>query len=48
MMYLLTQEELDELKAKKSLDFKLSTKKLQQLCTKIADTMPVVWGWGKS
>ncbi len=46
MMYILTQEELDELKSKKALDFKMKADKLQKLCTEIADKMPVVWGWG--
>lgn len=46
MQYILSQEEYDELKAKKNLDFKMKTKELQKLCTKICDTMPVNWGWG--
>lgn len=46
MQYVLSQAEYDELKAKKTVDFKMKTDKLQKLCTKIADTMPVKWGWG--
>ena len=46
MQYILTQEEYDELKAKKNIDFKMKNDKLQKLRTKIADTMPVKWGWG--
>jgi hypothetical protein len=45
MQYLLTQEEYDELKAQKRGIRLENTKKLQALCTKIADTMPVNWGW---
>lgn len=46
MQYILSQEEYDELKAKRSHEIQLSKKKLQDLCTKIADTMPVQWNWG--
>lgn len=46
MQYILTQAEYDELKRKQSLQLELSEKKLQALCTKIADAMPVTWGWG--
>lgn len=42
MQYLLTQEEYDALRARQQ--HEISTKKLQKLCTKIADTMPVKWG----
>lgn len=47
MQYLLTQEEYDALRARQQHEIELSTKKLQKLCTKIADTMPVKWGWSK-
>ena len=47
MQYLLTQEEYDALRARQQHEIELSTKKLQTLCTKIADTMPVKWGWSK-
>ena len=45
MRYLLTKKEYLALtNAKNSIRLE-NTKKLQQLCTKIADTMPVKWGW---
>lgn len=47
MQYLLTQEEYDALRARQQHEIKLSQAKLQKLCTKIADTMPVKWGWSK-
>ncbi len=47
MQYLLTQEEYDALRAKQELDLGMKKEKLQKLCTKIADTMPVKWGWSK-
>lgn len=46
MMYILTQEEFDALKAVQKTERLENTKKIQVLCTKIADTMPVKWGWG--
>ena len=46
MQYILTQEEMDELKKAKQRSFDVTTKQLQKLCTKIANEMPVVWGWG--
>ncbi len=46
MQYLLTQQELDDLKAAQTQQLRLSTKKLQTLCTKICNEMPVKWGWG--
>lgn len=46
MMYILTQEEFDALRQEQKQSLQLSTKKLQELCTKIADTMPIKWGWG--
>lgn len=46
MMYVLTQEEFDELKTVQKKAKHKNTKELQKLCTKIADEMPVVWGWG--
>jgi len=46
MQFILSQEELDALKAKQKEEIKLSRKKLQALCTLISDTMPVDWGWG--
>ena len=38
MMYVLTQEELDELKKARKHELHLSRKKLQDLCTKLAET----------
>ena len=48
MKYLLDQREYDDLVAATSDDSRLpiSKKKLQALCTKISDTMPVKF-WGK-
>ena len=46
MQYLLTQTEYDSLLAGNEQRLKLADKKLQTLCTKIADEMPVKWeGW---
>ena len=49
MMYILTQAEYDELKQKaaqpKPWRPDITTKQLQKLCSEIADTMPVNWGW---
>lgn len=41
MQYILTQDEFDKLNEKRVEATLKATKKLQQLCTKIADTMPV-------
>jgi len=46
MQYILSEDEYKDLLEKRQTEIKLSTKKLQVLCTKIADTMPVNWGWG--
>lgn len=46
-MYILTEAEYRDLKAQQQRELGLSTKKLQELCTKIANTMPVKWGWGE-
>lgn len=45
MQYILTQEEYDNLKSIQEAVVHSNKKKLQVLCTKIADTMPVRWGW---
>lgn len=45
MQYVLTQAEYDELRTKQKLDLKLKKDQLQQLCTQIADTMPVTVSW---
>ena len=47
-MYILTQEEMNNLKTTKKYTYDLTVKQLQELCTKIANEMPVVWGWGVS
>ena len=47
MQYILTQEEYDALRAKQKHDISMSRSKLQRLCTRIADEMPVKWGWSK-
>lgn len=41
MMYILTEEEYVELKQAKSEKIQMSKKKLQTLCTKIANEMPI-------
>ncbi|QMV28968.1 hypothetical protein AP1_0261 [Aeromonas phage AP1] len=46
MQYILTEEEYKELKAVKKRNVMENKKKLQQLCTKIANTMPIFY-WGK-
>lgn len=46
MQYILTQQEYDSLKSAQEKSINLSEKKLQTLCTKIANEMPVKWGWG--
>lgn len=56
MQYLLSEEEYQSLrkqaaagaKAEGKVVINLSTKKLQALCTKIANEMPVKWGWGQT
>jgi hypothetical protein len=45
MQYILSQEEYDELRAKQRLDIGMQRSKLQKLCTKVADTMPVSVKW---
>ena len=47
MQYILSQEEYDALRKKQEKEISLSEKKLQKLCTEIADTMPIQWGWGQ-
>lgn len=46
MQYILSEEEYKELKARQELEIMGNKKKLQKLCTKIANTMPVFY-WGK-
>ena len=47
MQYILTQEEYDVLTARRERALQLSEKKLQDLCTRIANEMPVKWGWSR-
>lgn len=47
MQYILTEEEYKKLKEAQEARIKLSEKKLAELCTKIADTMPVTVPWAK-
>ncbi|QAX97769.1 hypothetical protein ASswx1_124 [Aeromonas phage Asswx_1] len=46
MQYILTEEEYKELKAVQKRNVMDNKKQLQQLCTKIANTMPIFY-WGK-
>lgn len=46
MQYILTEEEYKELKAAQELNVMVNKKKLQRLCTKIANTMPIFY-WNK-
>lgn len=48
MMYILTEEEYKQLQENRKREFNLTTKKLQTLCTKICNEMPVQWGWGQN
>lgn len=45
MQYILTEQEYKELLYAKEYTTTLSKNKLQTLCTKIANEMPVKWGW---
>lgn len=55
MQYLLSEEEYGDLKKAADLGRRfegqtivhMTVKQLQSLCTKIADTLPVRWGWGE-
>jgi hypothetical protein len=46
MQYILSEEEYEALQSKQTEQLQLNNKKLQALCTKIANEMPVKWGWG--
>ena len=46
MQFLLTPEEYNELSSRRTKTIQLERNKLQKLCTKIANEMPVKWGWG--
>lgn len=43
MQYLLSQEEFDELNTKREHEIQLSQKKLQKLCSTIANEMPILF-----
>lgn len=45
MQYILTQEEYDQLRARQKLDLDMRRDQLQQLCTWVADNMPVSVKW---
>jgi hypothetical protein len=45
MQYVLTQAEYDELVRKQKLDLNMQKDQLQDLCTRIADQMPVSVHW---
>lgn len=47
MQYILSQEEYDALKAKQKHELSLERKNLQELCTKIANEMPVDRDWSE-
>lgn len=48
MQYILTQEEYDKLRSLKKQALELHETKLQVLCTKIANEMPVTRSWSKT
>lgn len=45
MQYILSEEEYKALKAEQKRKYNITTKRLQELCTKIANEMPIEWGW---
>ena len=45
MQYILSQEEYDDLKNIKKKTIEMQEKKLQELCSKIANTMPAGVSW---
>jgi len=47
MQYILTQEEYDNLTRIQRVKLDIETKKLQELCTRICDTMPIHVKWIK-
>lgn len=47
MQYILTQEEYNELIKKKELQLQIQMGDLQELCTKIANEMPISYSWKK-
>lgn len=47
MQYLLTKEEYDNLAEAGEREKKRLRETIQDLCTKVADNMPIEWGWGR-
>lgn len=47
MQYILTESEYNDLRIERDLKINFDQEKLQTLCTKIANEMPVLWGWSK-
>jgi hypothetical protein len=45
MQYILSEEEYRKLKSIQDIELAIQKKELQDLCTKIADTMPVIIEW---
>lgn len=48
MQFILTEAEFNQLKSNQKLNLRLEKDRLQKLCTKICNEMPVQWGWGKT
>ena len=46
MQYILSQTEYDELKNTQKQKSISEKNELQKVCTNVANTMPVFWGWG--
>lgn len=47
VQYILTEEEYNALKTKQKQWTDESKKTLQDVCTKVANEMPIKWGWGE-
>lgn len=47
MQYLLTEQEYQKLTQDSKNKNKISRNVLQDLCTKVADHMPIKWSWGE-
>ena len=50
MQYILTEEEYKELSSKKAwrAGVFVSEKRLQEICTTVANEMPIKWDWGRN
>lgn len=46
MQYILTEQEYNDLKTLQRKAIELDSQLLQTLCTKVANEMPIIWGWG--